>query len=130
MDAGPADAGSGACAVSWATQIFPSTTATGAWKCAEATSCHGGLQGPKMTSDPSATYKTLSTYVMQNAPQALPYVLPGNTDPTKSGLVCNVSGSNCGPQMPLAGVVTGTAALTPQEITMVTTWVACGAPNN
>src|ERR1700690_2751687 len=124
------EAGTSACDASWATQIFPNTTASGHWKCADPSSCHGGLQAPMMTSDPIATYKALAAYTMQFAPSVLPYVLPGSTDATKSGIVCNLAGTDCGPQMPLPGVVDGTAALTAQEISTLTTWVGCGAPNN
>jgi hypothetical protein len=127
---GGPEAGPPGCAVSWTTQLFPNMTETGKWKCAETTMCHGGLQAPKMTSDPVATYKTLASYTTQNAPMNLPYILPGSTDATKSAVLCNLSSGACGAQMPLAGVVAGTVALTAQEDMMVSTWVACGSPNN
>jgi hypothetical protein len=126
VDAGPAiDAGP--CAVSWSTQIFPSMGATGKWRCAQS-SCHGGFQAPKMSSDASATYASLVAYTMVPPAPAIPYVLPGETDPTKSGIECNLSGGTCGNQMPLTQ--NGATLLSAQDVTTIDTWVKCGAPNN
>jgi hypothetical protein len=127
-DAGAADAGNTDCGVSWANQIFPQMAPTGSWRCADATSCHGGLQAPQMATDPRATYATLAAYTMQFAPQRLPYLLPGDSDPSKSGIECNLSSSTCGNRMPL--VTSGARLLDSQEMQMIDIWVRCGSPDN
>src|SRR5579883_453894 len=126
-DGGSGDAAARACSVSWSSQIFPSMGATGKWKCADS-NCHGGFQSPRITTDAGATYTTLAAYTLTQGPQHVAYIVPGNTDPTKSGIECNMSGSSCGPQMP---ITTGGASLpTQQDIQTIDTWVRCGAPNN
>jgi hypothetical protein len=127
------DAGSGAlpdggsCAVSWSTQIAPNMAPGGKWRCGDST-CHGGLQGPKITADPVATYAALASYTMQFAPRMVRYVVPGNTDPTASGIECNLSGATCGNQMPLT--FNGALPLSSQDLADLDTWVRCGAPAN
>ena len=127
----PTDAGpiidAGPCAVSWSTDIFPNMMSTGAWRCAQS-SCHGGFQAPKMSDDPAVTYAALTGYTMVPPAPSIPYVLPGNTDPTASGIECNLSGSTCGQQMPLTQ--NGASHLTSDEIAKLDTWVKCGAPEN
>jgi hypothetical protein len=121
----PADAES--CSVSWTAQLFVNMTATGKWTCGDS-SCHGGLQPPKVTSDPNATYASFVAFKMTPPAPAIPYLLPGSSDPAKSGLECNLSGNGCGPQMPLTQ---GGARLpTAQEMALVDAWVRCGAPDN
>jgi hypothetical protein len=135
-DAGPSaflDAGSGAlpdggsCPVSWTAQIAPNMAPGGKWKCGDST-CHGGLQGPKITADPAATYAALASYTMQFAPRMLRYLVPGNTDPTMSGIECNLGGTTCGNQMPLT--FNGAQPLSSQEQADLDAWVRCGAPEN
>jgi hypothetical protein len=125
---GSSDAGFVDCGVSWANEIFPQMAATGHWKCSDPSACHGGLQSPMMTGDQSATYGNLRAYTMRFAPQKVPYVLPGDPDPSASGIECNLTGSSCGNRMPLA--TNGALLLDPTEAQMVDTWVKCGSPNN
>jgi hypothetical protein len=117
----------GSCSVSWGSQLFPNMTASGAWKCGSS-SCHGGFQAPKVTASASATYANFAAYTLTPPAPALPYILPRNTDPTKSGIECNLSGTSCGNQMPLA--TGGAQLLTASQIAMIDTWVKCGAPDN
>jgi hypothetical protein len=124
---GGALADGGSCAVSWTTQIAPGMAPGGKWKCADST-CHGGLQGPKMTADPAATYASLASYTTQFAPRMLRYIDPGNTDPAASGIECNLSGATCGNQMPLT--FNGAQPLSSQELADLDTWIRCGAPEN
>jgi hypothetical protein len=122
---GPPDAG---CPVSWSKQIFPALISTGKAKCSDS-GCHGsGLQSPPMTDDPATTYETLASYIMVISPTRLPYISPGNADPKQSGIECNLSGSDCGPQMPL--VANGAQTLALSDLQMVDTWIKCGSPNN
>jgi hypothetical protein len=81
-----------------------------------------------MTSDPAATYRSLAAYTMQLAPKKLRYLAPGNTDPTQSGIDCNLSGSSCGNRMPL--VTNGAQTLDAQQVRLIDTWVRCGSPEN
>ncbi len=115
------------CAVSWSTQIFVKMTATGEWKCGDS-SCHGGFQSPKVTTDPRATYATFAAFTMTPPAPAVPFVLPGSTTPSASGIECNLSSTACGAQMPLTQ--TGAHALTSAEVATLDAWVKCGAPNN
>jgi hypothetical protein len=121
QDSGPS------CAVSWSADIFPSTKSTGKWRCADS-ACHGGLQSPKMTDDASATYASLARYRMVLAPKMLLYVVPGSTDPTQSGIECNLAGTSCGNRMPI--VTNGARLPTAQELKTLDTWVRCGSPEN
>jgi hypothetical protein len=126
-DAGP-------CQTSWSKDIY--VNATGAWDCTNTAQCHGGLQPPRMTADPSGTYATLVAYTLQMSPKKLPngsplpFIQPGSTDPTVSGIECLLAGNTCGTQMPnsLNGV-TGTP-LTQAQILNIDSWVKCGSPNN
>ncbi len=121
VDAAPA------CSVSWSGQIFPKMSASGAWKCADS-SCHGGFQSPKIGTDARAAYASLAAYKTQFAPTTLPYILPDSTDPQASAIECNLSGTACGPQMPVTS--SGAQLLKSQDIATIDTWVRCGAPNN
>ncbi len=121
-----ADTGS-PCAVSWANDLFPSMTASGKWRCADS-SCHGGFQAPVMNSDSHATYAALAGRMMLFAPQKIPYVLPGSTDPTASGIECNLSGTSCGNQMPITSG--GAQAASAADLAKIDTWVRCGSPEN
>ncbi len=115
------------CAVSWSAQIFVNMTAAGRWGCTDS-SCHGGQQSPKMTSDAKATYASLAAFTMRPPAKAVPFILPGSSDPSQSGLECNLSGNTCGPQMPLTQA--GAQPLTKEDVAMIDAWVKCGAPNN
>ena len=112
------------CAVSWATTIFPTFESTGTGTCAS-TGCHGGTSAPTMTDgNPAATYATLTAYSING----LKYIAAGNTNPADSSIECNIGITTplCGlAQMPEApGQLNATAR------TNLTTWLACGAPNN
>ena len=130
-DAGSTDGAmaidSGACSVSWSTQLFPNMTATGRWKCGDST-CHGGFQSPKVTADPRTTYAAFTAFTMTPPAPAIPFVLSGATDPSQSGIECNLGSTACGAQMPLTQA--GAQPLTRADVTMLDTWVKCGAPEN
>jgi hypothetical protein len=128
--AGAGDGGAPAsdCGVSWSTQIFPQMTASGSWKCSDMSSCHGGLQSPLMTADPSVTYAHLAAYTMHLGPQRLPYLLPGEPDPSKSGIECNLTSDACGNRMPLTS--NGARLLDAQQSQVLDAWVRCGSPDN
>jgi hypothetical protein len=130
-DAGSTDGAaaidSGACPVSWSTQLFPNMTATGRWKCGDST-CHGGFQSPKVTADPRTTYAAFAAFTMTPPAPAIPFVLSGGIDPGQSGIECNLGSTACGAQMPLTQA--GAQPLTKADVTMLDTWVKCGAPEN
>jgi hypothetical protein len=115
---GPIDGG--ACAVTW-TSIQLKMTAAGAWKCADA-NCHGpAANPPTLTGVAHTDYQTLAAYKKINA---LPYINPCSTDPTKSTFACNTDGT-CGIQkMPIG------TPLTAAEVADLKTWAACGSPEN
>jgi hypothetical protein len=114
----------GACAVSFTNNIWPKMSATGAWKCADG-KCHGGNANSPSIDSPDQAYLSLQAYKIGGKP----YVLPCTTDPTASTFVCNLQGT-CGQKMPLADITVMPTPPTTQEITDLTTWVACGAPKN
>ena len=118
----PVDAGN--CTVSWSKDVFSNMLPSAQWQCASS-SCHGGITSPKITSDPTATYTSLTAYKMKAS--GLPFIAPGVTDPSKSGIECNLSGS-CGTRMPITGG--GAQQATSQQISTIDTWVKCGAPDN
>jgi hypothetical protein len=121
---GPPPVDAGNCSVSWSKDIFPNMAPTGTWQCGSS-SCHGGITAPKVAADAPTTYDNLAAYKMKAS--GLPYVLPGSTDPTKSGIECNLSGS-CGTKMPITGG--GAQQATQAQIATIDAWVKCGAPNN
>lgn len=125
--AGSGDGGSeggATCAVSWANDIFPNMKPDGPWKCTTQTTCHGGVQAPVIDGTSGSTaYLSLKDYKIPG--RTTPYINAGSTDPTQSSMDCNLQGK-CGNSMPLApGRV-----LTHDEICLLETWLACGAPNN
>ncbi|HEY8041803.1 MAG TPA: hypothetical protein VIF15_18495 [Polyangiaceae bacterium] len=122
-DTGP-PAEAGACSVSWSKDLFANMASAGQWQCGSS-SCHGGITAPKIASDAPTTYGNLAAYKMKAS--GLPYILAGSTDPTKSGIECNLSGS-CGTRMPITGG--GAQQATAAQITAIDTWVKCGAPDN
>jgi hypothetical protein len=115
------------CSVSWSGQIFAAMSASGRWKCGDS-SCHGGLQSPRISSDARATYQALAAFTMPPPSRAVPFLSPGSTDPSQSGIECNLSGSTCGVQMPLTQA--GAQPPTQEDLAMIDTWVKCGAPEN
>ncbi len=118
----PVDASN--CSVSWSKDIFANMLPSAQWQCASS-SCHGGITSPKITSDATTSYGNLSAYKMKAS--GLPFIAPGVTDPSKSGIECNLSGS-CGTKMPITAG--GAQQATMQQITAIDTWVKCGAPEN
>lgn len=107
-----------ACQVSFATDVMQVFDQAG---CADL-QCHGGkLNEPAMDStSPSLTYKSLTAFTMSTGE---PYVALGTTVPKASGIFCNLRG-NCGVRMPLGD------KLTSKELTIIDSWLACGAPFN
>ena len=120
-DAGDAGGptGDGGCSVSWTTDVFPNLESTGSGTCGTA-ACHGGANPPTIVdNDPTTTWKNLDAYQINGAP----YV-----GATNAAIECNtgITSPVCGLlQMPEAP---GTLSATVR--TAISTWVACGAPNN
>ena len=119
----PVDAGT--CTVSYMNDIWQKMTTT--WKCTDAT-CHGAnANAPYMLDNPDDAYNNLSAYLIGTKP----YFNPCSTDPDASAFVCNVSVPTCGAaQMPYPNSTLGTGAMSGSDLTLVTTWVECGAPKN
>lgn len=105
------------CAVKWSTDIYPKVKA--AWAC---TGCHG-TQAPII--DGADATKAWDQLRATAAPISggKPYVNPCSKDPTASSFVGNVK-HEVGKGMPT------TAPLGAADVDQLTTWVACGAPNN
>jgi hypothetical protein len=107
------------CTVSWKTDIYPSFESTGSGTCASA-ACHGGTSAPTMVdNDPTTTWTNLSKYPINGVN------VVGGTNPA---LECNLGITTplCGlAQMPLAPGALGTNVLT-----AISTWSACGSPDN
>jgi len=130
-DAAPPPAGDGgACAVSWSKTIYPALS--GRWTCSGA-SCHlAGAPAPKIdNNDATGTYDAFKAFTAaQGAPNGLPYILPGNTNPAASSFLCSVDPTNnCPPLMP-SGASAASTPVTATDIQNITAWVTCGAPNN
>lgn len=132
-DGGGAGGEAGACAVSWATDIFPKMKADGAWRCADA-KCHGGVQPPVMNvTTPALAYDSLKDWKIPGSPNA--YIQRGATagvggdagagDPAKSTIECNLM-SQCGQGMPQSPG----KAPSHDEMCVIHAWLLCGAPNN
>jgi len=122
VDGGPVvdDAG-GACAVSFARDIYPHVTGEGAWRCAGDGRCHGAAQPPLLDAGtPASAYAGLRAMSVGGVPY-----LVDSGDPKGSSFLCNVSGG-CGSPMPIAPG----RGLTPGEICRIEAWLRCGAPNN
>ena len=121
----------GACAVSWATDIFPKMKTDGPWHCADA-KCHGAIQPPIINvTTPSAALDSLKDWKIPGSPT--PYIITAGaiaeagapTDPTKSTIECNLQ-SQCGQGMPQSPG----KAPTHDEMCVIHAWLLCGAPNN
>lgn len=106
------------CQVSFATDVMLVVDQAG---CADL-QCHGGnINAPAMDStSPSLTYKSITNYTMSTGE---PYVALGTTVPKASGIFCNLRG-NCGVRMPLGD------KLTSKQLSVIDSWLACGAPFN
>lgn len=119
----PVDAGT--CSVSYATDIWPKMQGT--WHCSDAT-CHGAnVNQPTMLDNADDAYAVLQAYKIG----ARPYLDPCSIDPDASSFVCNVSNPFCGTaQMPYPNNTLGTGPMAGSDLTLVETWVQCGAPKN
>jgi hypothetical protein len=94
--------------------------------CAQSSSCHGGANPTNLPriepSDGPGTWAEFAAFTLSDGK---PYIDPCSTDPTQSGIACNVAASGtCGVHMPPGG------QLPDADITALQTWLACGAPNN
>ena len=112
------------CTVSWSGTIFPYFESTGQGTCGTQL-CHGGTNAPTIVDGNAATtFTNLTLYTING----LNYIATGNTNPASSAIECNIGITTpaCGiAQMPEApGALNATAR------TNITTWLACGAPNN
>jgi len=108
-----------ACDVSFATDVMQVFDQAG---CSDA-SCHGAsLNAPEIDpTSPALTYKTITSFTLSSGEA---YVALGTTVPKASGMFCNFRG-NCGVRMPLGG-----DKLTSKQLSIMDTWLACGAPFN
>jgi hypothetical protein len=136
--AGDADAGGMTqgddCKVSWTNDIYPNMTAGGKWSCGNS-ACHGsGSFSPSLSGNAESFYQTLvgtSVTTGTGGSTMLSVILPCSMSTAESGLLCVTSTSNCGTQMPVTNTdgVTATA-LSPADVTMIKTWIACGSIDN
>lgn len=69
---------------------------------------------------PSLTYKSLTDFKSSNGQ---PYVSVGSTNPKASAISCNLR-HQCGVGMPLGD------KLGANQLDVIDTWLACGAPFN
>jgi hypothetical protein len=115
--------GTGACAVSWATDVFPMLESTGSGACGSA-ACHAsGAQLPAvLDGNPTGTYNSFVNFTLLNNTG---YITPG-ANAASSPIDCNLVTATCGPAMPVAG--TGTLSATQKQT--IDTWVKCGVPMN
>ncbi|MDB4936989.1 MAG: hypothetical protein JWP87_3961 [Labilithrix sp.] len=92
-------------------------------KCSTA-ACHGPpatLNEPGIDANSAPfTYKTITTFKLSTGQ---PYVVVGSTDPKASGMYCNLRG-DCGARMPVGD------KLSSNDLDVIDTWLACGAPFN
>lgn len=112
----------GDCEVSFSQDVL---TAFGNSGCHQAP-CHGGLNPQNLPridpGEPDAMWKEFGSFTLSNGK---PYINPCSTDPAESTIACNVSATGtCGTMMP-QGI-----GLPADVVTMIETWLACGAPNN
>jgi hypothetical protein len=114
-----------ACAVSWATAVYPIFESTGPGQCASV-SCHGGgLTAPAITDGNAVgTYMTLAAYSLNGHA----YIAAGDTNPANSAIECNLS-----VVQPACGALPMPAApgsLSATDLQTIDTWIRCGAPQN
>lgn len=110
------------CEVSFAQDILSAFGNAGCHQSA----CHGGATPfnlpPIDPGDPGAMWKGFSSFALSNGK---PYINPCSTDPVESTIACNVSATGtCGVLMPQG------SGLSDDVVTMIETWLKCGAPNN
>ena len=107
----------GTCAVSWSKQIYP--LVSGVWAC---TGCHAGT-APTFPSGVEATYNAFRDTVRAPKVGGLLYINPCSQDPQQSSFVGNLEGAG-------SAIMPPAAPATKDQIALVRTWVACGAPMN
>jgi hypothetical protein len=120
----PEAGGTGTCAVSWTTDVFPLLESTGAGTCGSA-ACHAnGAQQPTiLDGNATGTYNSLKGYTLLNN---VGYIVPGDDNVGGSAMDCNLVTGTCGAlPMPEAP-----GALTAANKTTIDTWIKCGAPEN
>ncbi len=121
------------CEISFVTDIYPVLAEKA--KCGSA-GCHlMATSGFAFPNAPKNAREALLAYTFQGAS---PYVVP--CDAASSKLVCNLkleAGAegpfgSCGSQMPkaLASDTVTDTPLTAEELTLVSDWITCGAPDN
>jgi hypothetical protein len=112
------------CTVSFSTDIYPKMQPAGTWQCSAGT-CHGGTTMPMMDgASATNTYTALTAYMIN----ALPYFNPASTALTGSSFDCNLRGTCGAAQMPLT--TNGATQASAAGLTLVDTWIMCGAPDN
>lgn len=114
------------CTVKFSTDIFPMIT--GPWACTNA-ACHGPGSATKPSLDPQSAANTYTALTQDTQGGGKPFINAGKTDPNASAFLCVLAGT-CGAAMPIPGGTSGATAATQAQITTVTTYLQCGAPNN
>ena len=120
---------SGTCAVSFSKDIEPMFSTQSVWGCTNM-NCHGGtIQAPQITGVAAADYASLTAYSMNFY---RPYINPCSTDPAESSISCNIrtSGGSCDGMSEMPVLQYGNSAPTAAQLTTLTNWLKCGAPNN
>jgi hypothetical protein len=122
-----------ACAVKFATDVFPALDTTA--KCATGATCHGtsGTSPGGFTveaGNPDSYYDVLTTFVIEAGGA---YIV--KCDPDNSKMLCNlkVTSGDTNPHGACGKVTMPVApadALTLAQLTAIEDWIACGAPNN
>ncbi len=114
----------GACTVSYATDIWPKMQT--AWHCSDA-KCHGGTSYQPQLDSADNAYANLMAYKIGTKA----YLNPCSIDPDASAFICNISNPFCGTgQMPFPDNTLGSGPMSGGDLTLVTTWIQCGAPKN
>jgi hypothetical protein len=114
----------GACTVSYMNDIWPKMQ--GAWHCSDA-KCHGGTSYQPQLDSADNAYANMASFLIGTKP----YINPCSTDPDASAFMCNISNPFCGTaQMPFPDNTLGSGPMSGGDITLVTTWLQCGAPKN
>jgi hypothetical protein len=124
------------CAVKWGADVFTGIFETDSAGCTKTGLCHGDGKGNLTleTGKPHEAYVALAAWDIVKAPQiGKKLIVPCDT--AGSGMLCNLkvddgdggttnSYGECGVAMPALG------SLTPDQLTKIADWIACGAPEN
>ncbi len=116
----------GTCAVSFKNDILKIMgTAAAPSQACNVLDCHGGKTPNAQPSiepgTPDDTYNGFQAFTAGGKP----YINPCETDPAKSGILCNVQAAACGSHMPKGG-----GQLSAADLKKIEDWAKCGAPNN